>query len=223
MADPAHCSFQFDVVGKARFATSCDIARSTLSNAGVSYRTAQAPAGTLATRCAVEAARRWRRWRARRYCRLGARRHRPGGRRAVDCGAEGRGLSDDSRSEADQLLGPGGGDDGVRGRGHRPLWPDRRLPGGAVPRASAVHRPLAALSRGHRLGRRLRAGQRLRHRHGDGGYLCGAVVPHQVHGAERLDASPSSRPKRAAALSTPERSARASRREVRLDLQRAPF
>jgi MFS family permease len=49
MADPAHCSFQFDVVGKARFATSCDIARSTLSNAGVSYRTAQAPAGTLAT------------------------------------------------------------------------------------------------------------------------------------------------------------------------------
>jgi MFS family permease len=49
MADPAHCSFQFDVVGKARFATSCDIARSTLSNAGISYRTLIAPAGTLAS------------------------------------------------------------------------------------------------------------------------------------------------------------------------------
>ncbi|HEY1928446.1 MAG TPA: MFS transporter [Caulobacteraceae bacterium] len=49
MADPAHCSFQFDVVGKARFATSCDIARSTLSNAGISYRTETAPAGTVAS------------------------------------------------------------------------------------------------------------------------------------------------------------------------------
>ena len=48
-ADPAHCSFQFDVVGKAHFATSCDIARATLSNAGVSYRTVKAPAGSLAS------------------------------------------------------------------------------------------------------------------------------------------------------------------------------
>jgi MFS family permease len=49
LADPTRCSFQFDVVGKARFSTSCDIARSTLANAGISYRTASAPAGALAT------------------------------------------------------------------------------------------------------------------------------------------------------------------------------
>ncbi len=48
IADPARCSVQFDLVGKARFATSCDIAKSVLSNAGISYRTRAAPAGALA-------------------------------------------------------------------------------------------------------------------------------------------------------------------------------
>ena len=37
IADPADCSLQFDPVGKARFLSSCDIAKSTLANAGVSY------------------------------------------------------------------------------------------------------------------------------------------------------------------------------------------
>lgn len=37
IADPADCSLQFDPIGKARFASSCDIAKSTLANAGVSY------------------------------------------------------------------------------------------------------------------------------------------------------------------------------------------
>ncbi|MBU2362444.1 MAG: MFS transporter [Alphaproteobacteria bacterium] len=38
IADPADCSVQFDPVGKASFLSSCDIAKSTLANAGVSYK-----------------------------------------------------------------------------------------------------------------------------------------------------------------------------------------
>jgi predicted MFS family arabinose efflux permease len=49
VADPSACSLQFDPVGKAVFTTSCDIAKSTLANAGVSYVNQAAPAGTLAT------------------------------------------------------------------------------------------------------------------------------------------------------------------------------
>jgi hypothetical protein len=37
IADPADCALQFDPVGKASFTSSCDIAKSTLANAGVSY------------------------------------------------------------------------------------------------------------------------------------------------------------------------------------------
>jgi len=37
VADPAECSLQFDPVGKATFVSSCDIAKSVLANAGVSY------------------------------------------------------------------------------------------------------------------------------------------------------------------------------------------
>ncbi|MDP3745910.1 MAG: MFS transporter [Phenylobacterium sp.] len=48
IADPADCSLQFDPVGKAVFVSSCDIAKSSLANAGVSYRTEAAPAGSPA-------------------------------------------------------------------------------------------------------------------------------------------------------------------------------
>jgi len=48
VADPARCSFQFDITGKARFATSCDIAKSLLANAGVSYANQVAAPGSLA-------------------------------------------------------------------------------------------------------------------------------------------------------------------------------
>ena len=48
IADPAECSLQFDPVGKAAFLSSCDIAKSTLANAGVSYANAAAPAGSPA-------------------------------------------------------------------------------------------------------------------------------------------------------------------------------
>ena len=48
VADPADCSFQFDPVGKTQFRSSCDIAKSSLAAAGVSYANKAAPAGTPA-------------------------------------------------------------------------------------------------------------------------------------------------------------------------------
>jgi MFS family permease len=45
IADPADCSVQFDPVGKASFTSSCDIAKSALANAGVSYANQAGPAG----------------------------------------------------------------------------------------------------------------------------------------------------------------------------------
>ena len=48
VADPATCAVQFDPVGKAAFASSCDLAKNVLSNAGVSYDNVAAPVGTPA-------------------------------------------------------------------------------------------------------------------------------------------------------------------------------
>ncbi|MBP7651117.1 MAG: MHS family MFS transporter [Phenylobacterium sp.] len=48
VADPAECSLQFDPVGKAAFTSSCDIAKSTLANAGVSYDNQKAAPGAKA-------------------------------------------------------------------------------------------------------------------------------------------------------------------------------
>jgi MFS family permease len=48
IADPADCALQFDPVGKAAFTSSCDIAKSALANAGVSYVNEAAPPGQLA-------------------------------------------------------------------------------------------------------------------------------------------------------------------------------
>lgn len=48
IADPADCAFQFDPVGKTAFTSSCDVAKSALATAGVSYANQAAPAGTLA-------------------------------------------------------------------------------------------------------------------------------------------------------------------------------
>lgn len=47
-ADPADCSFQFDPVGKAKFNSSCDMAKSYLAKAGVTYETVATPAGSVA-------------------------------------------------------------------------------------------------------------------------------------------------------------------------------
>jgi MFS family permease len=49
VADPAQCSIQFDPVGKNKFdTTSCDIAKSFLAKAGVSYQRVDAPPGSVA-------------------------------------------------------------------------------------------------------------------------------------------------------------------------------
>jgi MFS family permease len=48
VADPADCSSQFDVTGKLKFVSSCDIAKSTLANSGIAYSNQAAPAGSLA-------------------------------------------------------------------------------------------------------------------------------------------------------------------------------
>ena len=47
VADPVTCAVQFDPVGKAAFASSCDLAKKVLSNAGVSYENVSAPKGSL--------------------------------------------------------------------------------------------------------------------------------------------------------------------------------
>jgi len=48
VADPNDCAVQFDPVGKTKFTSSCDIAKSTLAAAGVPYRNEVAPPGTVA-------------------------------------------------------------------------------------------------------------------------------------------------------------------------------
>jgi MFS family permease len=48
-ADPQQCSFQFDPIGRNKFdTTSCDIAKSYLAKAGVSYQRIDAPSGAVA-------------------------------------------------------------------------------------------------------------------------------------------------------------------------------
>src|ERR1700733_25366 len=49
VADPGQCSIQFDPVGKNKFdSSSCDIAKSFLAKAGVSYQRVDAPPGSIA-------------------------------------------------------------------------------------------------------------------------------------------------------------------------------
>jgi MFS family permease len=47
-ADPRDCALQFDPIGKAAFVSSCDIAKSALANAGISYANQGGPAGSPA-------------------------------------------------------------------------------------------------------------------------------------------------------------------------------
>ncbi len=53
-ADPSGCSFQFDLIGKAKFVTSCDIAKGALASAGVPYRNAPTPSGPANVRVGAE-------------------------------------------------------------------------------------------------------------------------------------------------------------------------
>jgi MFS family permease len=47
-APPSDCAVQFDPIGKKSFLSACDIAKSALANAGVSYSNQAAPSGALA-------------------------------------------------------------------------------------------------------------------------------------------------------------------------------
>jgi MFS family permease len=49
VADPADCSVQFDPVGKAKFTSSCDVAKNFLTNGSVSYTNEAAAAGSPAS------------------------------------------------------------------------------------------------------------------------------------------------------------------------------
>jgi len=48
LAPPDECSLQFDLIGRTKFTSSCDIAKSTLTNLGVPYRNEAVDPGTLA-------------------------------------------------------------------------------------------------------------------------------------------------------------------------------
>ncbi|WP_194791454.1 MFS transporter [Pseudomonas sp. UFMG81] len=48
VADPAQCSFQFDPVGKARFTSSCDIAKTLLAKRAIPYENQAAEPGSVA-------------------------------------------------------------------------------------------------------------------------------------------------------------------------------
>ena len=48
VADPAQCAFQFDPVGKARFTSSCDIAKSLLAKRAIPYQNQAAEPGSVA-------------------------------------------------------------------------------------------------------------------------------------------------------------------------------
>ncbi|MGE7989575.1 MFS transporter [Pseudomonas sp. NPDC089554] len=48
VADPDQCSFQFDPVGKAKFTSSCDIAKSLLAKRAIPYENERAEPGTVA-------------------------------------------------------------------------------------------------------------------------------------------------------------------------------
>jgi MFS family permease len=47
-ADPSECHFQFDPLGRTTFDSSCDVARRILSEAGIPYRNALTPPGSVA-------------------------------------------------------------------------------------------------------------------------------------------------------------------------------
>jgi MFS family permease len=48
IADAPDCSLQFDLLGKTKFVTSCDIAKSTLASQGIPYRNQKAAGGAVA-------------------------------------------------------------------------------------------------------------------------------------------------------------------------------
>ncbi|MGN6517063.1 MAG: MFS transporter [Rhizomicrobium sp.] len=54
IASPSDCSLQFDLIGKAKFVTSCDVAKSALTNMGVPYRNEASSEGFARVRVGTE-------------------------------------------------------------------------------------------------------------------------------------------------------------------------
>jgi len=48
VAPPADCSLQFDLIGRAKFVTACDVAKAALTDRGIAYSNRAAPPGTAA-------------------------------------------------------------------------------------------------------------------------------------------------------------------------------
>ena len=181
VADPADCSLQFDPVGKAKFTSSCDIAKSVAGHRRASPTpTRPRPPGQPAmVRVGGHRGQR----RRPRAC-------RPTEAKAVKAEVEGRikaaltaagypAKADPARIEHSC---------GVFGVlmvfvvGATALYgPQAAAPGGAVPDPDPLHRPVAALPHRHRLGRRLPALHRLRHGGGHGRYLLRPLVPGGLH------------------------------------------
>jgi hypothetical protein len=117
-ADPKDCALQFDPVGKAAFVSSCDIAKSALANAGISYANQKArPASAAVVQVGgVEVVSQSAKGLPPRR----PRRSRPPARPRSRPPWPGR-LSGQGRSGAHELVGHVRGAVGVRDRRHRPV------------------------------------------------------------------------------------------------------
>ena len=183
VADPAKCSFQFDLTGKSRFATSCDIVKSALSNAGISYANRAAPAGSVA---AVEVGG------ATVVSKEAAGLPAPAQKAAaaevktrVLAALKAAGYPAKADPARMNFWGVFARADDLRGRLHGAVRPDRGDPGRAVPDAHPLHGDVPALPHRGGLGRGLHAGHRLRHRDRHRQYLFGAVVLGDLHRDQR--------------------------------------
>jgi hypothetical protein len=173
-ADPADCSLQFDPVGKTVFNSSCDLAKSYLAKAGVTYANVAEPAGS------------WPRF-------ASARRDPPSFR-----GAACRPKEFVRKAAWEKGLGaaltaagyPAKADSALVNKPlvvgilfvlvllcDHGLRADRRGAGRDVPDQHPLHLDVPALSHRQRLVRRLPAHHGLRHRRGHGQHLLRPLVP----------------------------------------------
>jgi MFS family permease len=168
IANPDECSFQFNPVGTAKFTSSCDIAKSALSKAGLNYENVAAPAGTLAE------------------IKVGDTVINTYDGKAADAKDQGK-VFDKTLATTLKTAGyPPKADPSQIN------WPMSvviltimmiyvtmvygPIAGGDVPDAHPLHLDVAAVSHRQWLVRRLPAGDRLRDRGGQGQHLLGALV-----------------------------------------------
>ncbi len=182
VADPADCHFQFDPIGKARFTSSCDIAKSALAKSGAPYENEAAPSGAVASvrigdvsvvafdggeLAAGEFKERTDAFAKQLTAAL----------RTAGLSVERGSGSDQSRDgAADPHRARAVRDDGVR--------TDRRVARRAVPGTHPLHVDVVAVSHRQRLVRRIPADGVVRARRADRRYLLRAVVPDRRRGRD---------------------------------------